>query len=68
MKPIVNQEEDSGEARSKRNGFLVEMIGQEEEEDTQGEEADNNKANNYDSKSVWYRFGSLTITIGRFVC
>ena len=67
MKPIVNQEEDSGEARSKRNGFLVEMIGQ-EEEDTQGEEADSNKANNYDSKSVWYRFGSLTITIGRFVC
>ena len=60
----------SGEARSKRNGFLEEMIGQEEEEeeeDTQGEEADNNKANNYDSKSVWYRFESLTITIGRFV-
>ena len=43
------------------------MIGQdekeEEEEDTQGEEADNNKANNDYSKSVWYRFGSLTITI-----
>ena len=40
------------------------MIGEEEkEEDTQGEEADNNKANNDDSKSVWYRFGSLTITI-----
>jgi len=69
MKTIVNQEEDSGEASSKRNGILEEMIGEEEkEEDTQGEEADNNKANNYDSKSVWYRFGSLTITIGRFVC
>ena len=40
------------------------MIGEEEKvEDTQGEEADNNKANNDDSKSVWYRFGSLTITI-----
>ena len=61
---IVNQEEDSGEASSKRNGILEEMIGEEEkEEDTQGEEADNNKANNDDSKSVWYRFGSLTITI-----
>ena len=63
LKPIVNQEEDSGEANSKRNGILEEMIGEEEkEEDTQGEEADNNKANNDDSKSVWYRFGSLTIT------
>ena len=67
MKPIVNQEEDLGEARPKRNGFLEEINGR-EEEDTQGEEADNNKANNDDSKSVWYRFGSLTITIGRFVC
>ena len=58
MKPIVKQKEDSGEAHSKRNEFLEEMIGQkeeeeeEEEEDTQGEEADNNKANNDDSKSV----------------
>ena len=63
MKPIVNQEEDLGEARSKRNGFLEEINAREEEEDTQGEEADNNKANNDDSKSVWYRLGSLTITI-----
>ena len=45
--------------------FLEELIGQEEEEQeyTQGEEADNNKANNDDFKSVWYHFGSLIITI-----
>ena len=51
--------------------FLQEMIGQEEEEEeeeegeeegeeevTRGGKADNNKANNDDSKSVWFLFGS----------
>ena len=52
--------------KENEDGFLEEMIGQEEkqeeeEEDTQEWKADNDKANNDDSKSVWYRFGSLTI-------
>ena len=72
-----------GTRRKKGNenedGFLEEMIGQEEEEeeeeggeeeegeegDTQGGKADNNKANNDGSKRVWYRFGSLANTIDR---
>ena len=47
-----------------KHRFLEELIGLEkEQEDTQGEEADNNKANNDDFKTVWYHFGSLIITI-----
>ena len=50
--------------KENEDGFLEEMIGQEgEEEDMQEEEAVNNKANTDDSKSVWYHFGSLIISI-----
>ena len=50
--------------KENEDGFLEEIIGQEgEEEDTQEEEAVNSKANNDDSKTVWYHFGSLIITI-----
>ena len=54
--------------KENKDGFLEEMIGQEEgeeeeQEDTQEGKADNNKANIDDSKIVLYHFGSWTNTI-----